>query len=61
MTKTVGNVATDLQTIAHEGFADIPVYIKRLDAMYKVGKVKLENNGLGSLFCIIEAKGLNEE
>lgn len=61
MTKTVGSVATEVQTIGHEGFADIPVYIKRLDAMYEVGKIKLQENGFGLKVCIIEAKGCNEE
>lgn len=42
MKKTVGSVATDLQTIAHEGHSQDCVYVKLLDAIYKIKGIHQE-------------------
>lgn len=60
MTKTIGNVGTILQTFGHEGIAECPVFIQRLDAIYEVGEIKVYSNPNGDKFCIIEARGHNE-
>ena len=40
MKNTVGSVATDLQTIAHDGEAQTELYIKFYDSFYKIGEIK---------------------
>ena len=59
MIKTVGEVGTAIQTIGHEGFADCNLFIQRLDALYKVGEIKVVEKG-GIKFCVVEARGLDE-
>lgn len=60
MIKTVGEVGTAIQTIAHEGYADCNLFIQRLDALYKVGEIKVIDKD-GMKFCVIEARGLDEK
>ena len=42
---TVGELATILQTWAHDGWADRPVYISVLDAFYGIDTVRKGTTG----------------
>lgn len=63
MKKTVGSVATDLQTIAHEGHSQDCLCIKVLDSFYEIGNIKkisIQGEQPKEIFTI-EAKCFNEE
>lgn len=62
MTKTVGSVATDLQTIAHNGDAEAEICIKILDTYYRIGDIKklvVHREQPREVFAI-EAKGFSD-
>ena len=62
MIKTVGSVATDLQTIAHNGEAQTEICIKILDTYYRIGDIKklvVYGEQPKEIF-VIEAKGFND-
>ena len=54
--KIIRDLTTELQTIDHDGFADCEVVIRRLDAVYKVGKIKPYETPEGKVFFVIEAE-----
>lgn len=54
--KTIRDVTTALQTIGHNGYAESEVYIKRLDGVYDVGKIKPYETPEGKVFFGIEAE-----
>lgn len=60
--KTVGSVATDLQTIAHNGEAESEICIKILDSFYRIGDIKklvFHGEQPREVFAI-EAKGFSD-
>ena len=62
MIKTVGSVATDLQTIAHNGDAESEICIKILDTFYRIGDIKklvVHGEQPREVFAI-EAKGFGD-
>lgn len=62
MNKTVGSVATDLQTIAHNGLAETELYIKILDSFYRIGDIKklvIHGEKAREVYAI-EARGFDE-
>ena len=62
MIKTVGSVATDLQTIAHNGDAQAEICIKVLDTYYRIGDIKklvVHGEQPREVFAI-EAKGFGD-
>ena len=60
MSKTVGGLGTDLQTIAHSGEATKEIVIKVLDSFYRVGDIKKITQGELTVYAI-EARGCNEQ
>ena len=62
MIRTVGSVATDLQTIAHSGQAESEICIKILDTYYKIGDIKkliVHGKKTREVYAI-EARGFDE-
>ena len=62
MKNTVGSVATDLQTIAHNGDAQKEICIKILDSYYRIGNIKklvVHGEQPREIFAI-EAKGFSD-
>lgn len=57
---TIRDITTTLQTIGHEGYADCEVYIKRLDGVYDVGKIKPYETPNGKKIFVIEAEDFNK-
>ena len=57
---TIRDITTTLQTIGHDGYADCEVYIKRLDGVYDVGKIKPYETPNGKKFFVIEAEDFNK-
>ena len=53
---TIRDITASLQTIGHEGYADCEVFIKRLDGVYDVGKIKPYETPNGKTFFVIEAE-----
>ena len=42
MKKVLREITTELQTLCHEGMADVEIGIKVLDGFYKIGRIKKE-------------------
>lgn len=53
---TIRDITTTLQTIGHDGYADCEVFIKRLDGVYDVGKIKPYETPNGKKIFVIEAE-----
>ena len=56
MTKTIQNLNNNLQDIAHSGHAQDGVYIRVLDAIYKIDDIKPYNDPCGKTFFVINTK-----
>lgn len=50
MTKTIQNLNNNLQDVAHSGHAQDEIYIKVLDAVYKIGDIKPYEKPNGKVF-----------
>ena len=62
MTKTIQKLNNNLQDVAHSGHAQDEIYIKVLDAVYKIGDIKpYEKPISGKKFWVIEAKPISEK
>ena len=61
MKKTIQEITNNLQDIAHSGFAQSNIYVKVLDAVYKIDDVKPYNEPDGKVFFVINTKPLSEK
>ena len=52
MTKTIQELTDNLQNIAHSGDAQKNIYVKRLDAYYKISGVKKVVSGDETYYVI---------
>ena len=56
MTKTIQELNNNLQDIAHSGHAQDDIYIKVLDAIYKIDDINAYDKPDGKSFFVINTK-----